>query len=62
MRNILLLGAAMAVSVSGAAQAYVTVHVETSAQQQAQIVPEAYVEDFAAACAVAQRFAAEAAQ
>ena len=46
MRNILLLGAAMAASLAGAAQAYVTVHVETSPTQQAGIMPESCVEDF----------------
>ena len=52
MRNSFMMAAAAAMaSLSGAAQAYVTVHVETSRTAQAQIAAGAHVEDFSGAAA-----------
>ena len=52
MRNALLLGAALVFgAATSASAAYVTVHVERSAANQAQIAPDAFVERFDAATA-----------
>ncbi len=49
MRSFVLAAGAAVASVSGAAQAYVTVHVETSSTVQAEIAAGAHVEDFSGA-------------
>jgi hypothetical protein len=49
MRNALLLGAALFGAAMPANAAYITVHVERSAANQAQIAPDAFVESFDAA-------------